>query len=147
MSPWLRVQQLKNKHLTAQGNRLRCDACKETISKKNNTVLKYIASGKHVQAKKVIELSKKKDQTLLEFLSKNDKATNPKGETLPHVMRVYRFDLVESFLAAGIPLTKVEPLRSYLEKYGYRLTSQSHQKQLIPHCSPERKRNSAEGPF
>ena len=122
----------QNEHLTAEGNRLRCDACKENISKKKNTVLKLIASGKHVQAKKVIELSKNKEQTLLQFLSKNDKANNPKSETLPHDMRVYRFDLVESFLAAGIPLTQVDSLRSFLEKYGYRLPSQTHLRQLIP---------------
>ena len=127
VSAWQRVQQHKNEHLTVtEGNRLRCNACKETISKKKSTVKKHITSGKHVQAKKAIEISKKKDQSLLQFLARNDKANNPKGETLPHDMRVYRFDLVESFLAAGIPLTKIDCLRSFLEKYGHRLTSQTH---------------------
>ena len=40
-------------------------------------------------------------------------------------MRLYRFDLVQSFLTAGIPLSKIDWLRSFLEKYGHRLTSQS----------------------
>ena len=71
VSAWQRVQQHKNEHLTVtEGNRLRCNACKETISKKKSTVKKHITSGKHVQAKKAIEISKKKDQSLLQFLTK-----------------------------------------------------------------------------
>ena len=63
---------------------------------------------------------------MLELLRRNDQAKHPKGETLPHDMRLYRFDLVQSFLTAGIPLSKIDWLRSFLEKYGHRLTSQSH---------------------
>ena len=112
MNAWQRVQQHKKEHLVVtEGNQLRCDACKETISKKESTVKKHITSGKHVQAKKGIEKSKKNDQSLLQFLLKNDKANHQKGETLPHNMRVYRFNLVESFLAAGIPLTKTDCMR------------------------------------
>ena len=47
-------------------------------------------------------------------------------------MRLYRFDLIQSFLTAGIPLSKIDCLRSFLEKYGHRLTSQSHLRELIP---------------
>ena len=48
-------------------------------------------------------------------------------------MCFYRFHLVESFLAAEIPLTKVDSLlRLFLEKCGYRLTSETHLRQLIP---------------
>ena len=51
---------------------------------------------------------------------------------LPHDMRLYRFDLVQSFLTAGIPLSKIDWLLSFPEKYGTRLTSQSHLRELIP---------------
>ena len=69
---------------------------------------------------------------MLELLRRNDQAKHPKGETLPHDMRLYRFDLIQSFLTAGIPLSKIDCLRSFLEKYGHRLTSQSHLRELIP---------------
>ena len=69
---------------------------------------------------------------MLELLRRNDQAKHPKGETLPHDMRLYRFDLIQSFLTAGIPLSKIDCLRSFLEKYGRRLTSQSHLRELIP---------------
>ena len=47
-------------------------------------------------------------------------------------MCLYRFDLIQSFLTAGIPLSKIDCLLLFLEKYGHRLTSQSHLRELIP---------------
>ena len=76
--------------------------------------------------------STKKDQSVLELLRRNDQAKHPKEEILPHDMRLYRFDLIQSFLTAGIPFSKIDCLRSFLEKYGHRLTSQSHLRELIP---------------
>ena len=91
LSSWQRVQEHKNEYLTSVDGKLRCDACKETISKKKSTVKKHISSLKHVKAKKTILESKKKDQSVLELLRRNDQAKHPKGETLPHDMRLYRF--------------------------------------------------------
>ena len=105
---------------------LRCDACRETISKKKSTVRKHINSVKHNDAKRAIQNSKKRDQSLLTFLRRKDEEDNPKGETLPEDMRLFRFDLVEAFLSAGIPLSKIDHLRSFLEKYGHRLTAHGH---------------------
>ena len=109
---------------------LRCDACKETISKKKSTVRKHINSVKHNDAKRAIQNRKKRDQSLLTFLRKKDEEDNPKGETLPEDMRLFRFDLVEAFLPAGIPLSKIDHLRSFLEKYGHRLTAHGHLSQI-----------------
>ena len=111
---------------------LRCDACKETISKKKSAVRKHINSVKHNDAKRAIQNSKKKDQSLLTFLRRKDEEDNPKGETLPEDMRLLRFDLVEAFLSAGIPLSKIDHLGSFLEKYGHRLTAHGHLSQMIP---------------
>ena len=69
---------------------------------------------------------------MLELLGRNDQAKHPKGETLPHDMRLYRFDLIQSFLTAGIPLFKIDCLCLFLNKYGHWLTSQSHLRELIP---------------
>ena len=49
-----------------------------------------------------------------------------------HDMRLYRFDLIQSISTAGIPLSIIDCLRSFLEKYGHRITSQSHLRELIP---------------
>ena len=47
-------------------------------------------------------------------------------------MRLYRYELVETLLKAGIPLLKVDSLRPFLEKYGHRLTSRNHLAEFIP---------------
>ena len=66
------------------------------------------------------------------MLLRNYQAKHPVGETIPHDSRMYSFDLIQSFLIAGIPLSKIDCLRSFLEKYGHRLTSQSYLRELIP---------------
>ena len=47
-------------------------------------------------------------------------------------MRLYRNELVEALLKAGIPLLKVNSLRPFVEKYGHRLTSRIHLAEFIP---------------
>ena len=123
----------KNDFLSiTSSNMLRCDACSETLSKKKSTVRKHIRSAKHNDAKKAIQNSKKKYQSLLTFLQRNDEKENPKGETLSEDTRLFRFDLGESFLSAGIPFSKIDHLHSFLEKYGHRLTAHGHLSQMIP---------------
>ena len=133
VSAYKRVSENRNEFLNVTSkNMLRCDACKETISKKKSTVRKHINAVKHNDAKRAIQKSKKTDQSLLTFLRRKDEKDNPKGETLPDEMRLFRFDLVEAFLSAGIPLSKIDHLRSFLEKYGHRLTAHGHLSQMIP---------------
>ena len=132
VSAYQRVRENRNEFLSVTSkNMLRCDACKETISKKKSTVRKHMNSVKHNDAKRAIQNSKR-DQSLLTFLRRKDEEDNPKGETLPEDMRLFRFDLVEAFLSAGIPLSKIDNLRSFLEKYGHRLTAHGHLSQMIP---------------
>ena len=98
MNAYKQVRENKNEFLTVSPNTMmRCDACKEDISKKKSTVRKHIASAKHKEAKTVIQNSKKRDQSLLTFLRKTDEKDHSKGETLPEDMRIFRFDLVKSF--------------------------------------------------
>ena len=47
-------------------------------------------------------------------------------------MRLFRFEVVESFLLGGIALAKVDALRPLLEKYGHRLTNRAPLSELIP---------------
>ena len=81
---------------------LRCDACKETISKKKSSVKKHAASAKHIKALENIKKSKMKDQNIKDLLAKT--SGKAKGSTLPEDMRLYRYELVEALLKAGIPL-------------------------------------------
>jgi len=47
-------------------------------------------------------------------------------------MRLFRYELVEILLKAGIPLSKADILRPFFEKYGHRMTSRSHLAKFIP---------------
>ena len=127
MSAYQRVRENRNEFLSVTSkDMLRCDACKETISKKKSTVRKHMNSVKYNDAKRAIQNSKKRDQSLLTFLRRKDEEDNPKGETLPEDMRLFRFDLVEAFLSAGIPLSKIDNLCSFF------LTAHGHLSQMIP---------------
>jgi len=106
VSAWDRVNEFKDQCLTTVSGNLRCDACRETLSKKKSSVKKHVSSIKHIKALENIEKSKKKDQNIKE--------------------------LVEALLKAGIPLLKVDSLRPFLEKYGHRLTSRNHLAEFIP---------------
>lgn len=67
----------------------------------------------------------------MQCFKKQDKRINISGATLPEEMRVFRFELVECFLSAGIPISKIDYLRPFLEKHGHRLTASGHLSELI----------------
>ena len=46
--------------------------------------------------------------------------------------RVYRVRVVEQFLKSGIPMSKIDNLRSLLEEGSHRLTHSSHLSEYIP---------------
>lgn len=79
---------------------------------------KHISSLKHVMSKKTILERKKKDQSVLELLRRNDQAKHPKGEALPHDMSPYRFDLIQGFLTAGIPCLRLIPYARFSKNMG-----------------------------
>ena len=125
-----RVNEFKDQYLTVVSGNLRCDACKETTSKKKSSVKKHVASAKHIKALENIKKSKMKDQNIKDLLAKT--SGKAKGSTLPEDMRLYRYELVGALLKVGIPLLKVDILRPFLEKYGHRLTSRNHLAEFIP---------------
>ena len=47
-------------------------------------------------------------------------------------MRVLRFEVVETLLKAGIPISKIDVLRPLFEKYAHSLTASTHMKYIIP---------------
>ena len=61
-----------------------------------------------------------------------DKEENPKGETLPEEQRLYRIQVVRTFLLAGVPLNKLLIFKDLLEEHAYRLTDRRRMSDLIP---------------
>ena len=71
----------------------------------------------------------------------HDKDIHPKGcSSLSMDTRVYRVCVVEQFLKSGIPISKIDDLRSLLEEGTYRLTHSSHLAEYIPVIHEEEKK-------
>ena len=81
----------------------------------------------------------------MERIRRNDARVHPKGETLPTEMRFFRYDLVETCLKAGIPIAKIDCMRPFLQKYGYRLTSSRHLSETIQFVLEKEKKTSVCG--
>lgn len=68
-------------------------------------------------------MTKKRDQTIEEALRKEK---HKKDSTLPVEERAYRLQVVEEFLKAGIPIHKMDKLRTLLERQCHRLSHSSN---------------------
>ena len=94
------------------------------MSTKKSILITHLASKKHGNSK-----DKLKDQTIMEAFRAGD--STQKDSTLPIPERAYRLEVVEEFLRAGIPIGKIDMLRSLLEENGQRLTASAHLGQYI----------------
>ena len=112
---WDRLKDFPKQHFDVVEGILRCNACGEILSLKKSSIEKHVKSRKHLNGVESIAKSKKENQSIVQCLKKQDKR-NISGSTLPEEMRVFRFELTESFLSAGIPLSKIDDLRPFLEK-------------------------------
>ena len=123
-----RINQFPDQFLIVRGTKIFCDACKEILSSKKSVIKLHCASQKHVRSKEKSKKSKLKEQTIAEALSREK---TRQDSTLPLAQQAYRQEVVEEFLKAGIPISKIDKLRSLLEKNGHRLTSSSNLVQYI----------------
>lgn len=112
--------------------KLRCNACSEVLSDKKSSIERHTKSKKHEKGLADIERNKSEQHSIKECLQKRAKRENASGSTLPSDRQLYRYELVESALSAGVALSKVDAIRPCLEKYGHRLTSSAHLSEFIP---------------
>ena len=92
----------------------------------------HVKSKKYLNGISSIAKNKKESQTFLQCLHKQENRDHASGSTVPSDKRLFRFEVVESLLLAGIPISKVDILRPLFEQYAQRLTSSSHMNDLIP---------------
>ena len=94
------------------------------MSAKKSIVITHLASKKRGNGKDKLKKSKLTDQTIMEAFRAGDRTQ--KDNTLPITEQAYRLEVVEEFLSAGIPIGKIDMLRSNLEKNGQHLTASAH---------------------
>ena len=87
-----------------------CNAC--NLMNDPHYVKKYVLMKKHTSNVAKVLHQTTRQAKVLETIQATDIST-PKNEK----ESVYRFDTTYAFLAAGIPIEKIDTLRPYLEKY------------------------------
>lgn len=131
-SLWDRAKEFKGEKLTVREGKLYCEPCSEILSSKKSIVAGHCKSLKHKKSQETFAKTKLRSQSLAEVLRKRDKTTHAVGESLPMEMRVWRLQVVQGFLAAGVPIAKIDPLRHLLESNNHRLTTRSNLSQIVP---------------
>ena len=133
VSPSTRAKEFPGECLEVRQGKLFCAACREELSLKKSTVKNHISSGnKHSDAKARLARKEARERDIAQSLVAHDKEEQPAGTSVSMAERVYRVKVVENFLRAGIPLSKIDTLRALLEENGLRLTHSSHLADYIP---------------
>ena len=126
-----RVSKFPSEFLEYRSGRLFCGACSEFVSTKLTTIKSHLLTKKHKAGKESRRKLRLKELTIAQAL-KQESHAHKVGEMLPEEHRAFRVHVVESFLAAGVPLSKLDSLRNILERGGYSLTTSSAMAELIP---------------
>ena len=141
ISPAQRVKDFPNECLAVRNGKLFCCACREELALKKSTVKSHISSGdKHKLAKEKLARKEARECDIVQSLQAFDKEVEPAGSNISMEQRVYHVKVVEHFLRAGIPLAKVDDLRSLQEEVALRLTHSSHLADYIPLSLREEKK-------
>lgn len=122
IKPQQRVVEFKDEYLCVSGGKLFCNACREEVNLKKSSVKNHIQSVKHKNGKDALRAKNKRDKSISEAILQHNSEVHPRGETLPMEHQVHRVKVVESFLRAAVPLSKIQYFRKLLEETGYRLT-------------------------
>ena len=119
--------------LHIKNNALHCSACPMYLCTKKSTVANHLASTKHKKAVLRAEQNALKGKDVQHDIEEYDKA-NPgaAGSTLAMCVRKQRYEVAELFLAAGVPLHKLDMFRDFFRDLGLNLTSAHHMKEVVP---------------
>ena len=91
------------------------------VSPKASSLKRHIHTNRHVSRKKQRLKEIEHQQSITRSISSYDNEVHPQGKTLPEKERAFWIEVVETFLKAGVPLSKTSKFRSLLEKYATRL--------------------------
>ena len=75
----------------------------------------HVECSKHKRSNEAIGQKEKREQDIAKALVEYEKAVHPAGESLPEAQKIYRIQVVKTFLKSGVPLNKLEHFVSYLK--------------------------------
>lgn len=96
VSVWERLKEYPGQHF-AVGRR-----------KAGSSIDRHTKSKKHETGLASIRRNKTESQSIKECLQKRARQESAAGSTLPSEKQLYRYELIESALLAGVPLSKIE---------------------------------------
>jgi hypothetical protein len=120
--------------LVVRGDELRCTACRVEVScAKKNHVKQHLSTAKHVTAVEKLKRRAVSDQSIKDdihsYFVQNPTAV---GGTVSLEEQHMRYRVVETFMFAGIELTKADHLRALIQRSGCASTDSSHLRALVP---------------
>lgn len=133
------VRQFPDECFTVDGGKLFCSACRIELGLKRSSLRRHVGTSRHLNAKARQKKSQQRQVTVLQSLKRYEERCNHVGKSLPDRERLWRVEVVTAFLRSGVPIAKIDGLRSLLEKNSTRLTGRSHLTDLIPFVLEEEK--------
>lgn len=121
--------------LTVDAGVLWCKACKEAVIPHKTNTSTHINSKKHEASVTAMANVTANSVRLQKGITQFTKAgaTEAIGSTRDAAETMCRVKIVRSFLAAGVPIEKLDKLRPLLQEYmKHRLTSAPHLRLLVP---------------
>ena len=121
-----RAREFPAEHLIVENNVLFCNACRTEISVKKSIVKTHIRRKRHSDVKVRMEKEAERQVSSQSAWQAYEKKVNPIGETLLGEEKMWRLDVLMSFMKAGLAVTKIDQLRHLLEKHHPRLFCARH---------------------
>lgn len=132
VTPSQRIREFKDEPFSVSAGRLFCSGCREVLGLKKSVITYHINSAKHQDRKKAMAKEKVHQGNIATSLKEYNESHHFVGETLPVDHQVYRVKVVETFIASGVPLNKLDSFKPLLEENAMRLTDVQHMSDLIP---------------
>ena len=132
IKPQQRIVEFKVEHLCVSSGKLFCNAYREEVNLKKSSVKNHIRSVKHKNSKNALKAKIKREKSISEAIQQHNSEVHHRRETLPMEHQVHCVNVVECFLRATVPLSKMQHFRQLLEETRYRLNDKHHMLNLIP---------------
>jgi hypothetical protein len=132
VDPAVRVAEFPNHTLCVQDGKLYCRACTKDLSLRKGTVDSHCNKSKTHKENMEKYVATLSDDDQIRILISQHFETHPDAvqRTVPPDVHVYRWRVTETMMYAGVPMAKIDMLRSLLEREGHSLTDRSHMSRL-----------------
>lgn len=129
-----RIKEYPKQGLVESAGVLKCSVCaKQTLQNIKSSIETHLKSEGHQKNLMLAQERLGQDADLRsELISHYTTHPEESGSSVDPSDAVYRVRVVEGFLCAGIPLSKVDQLRPLLERSGHKLVASTHLARLVP---------------